>query len=126
MSFWRLFRALLLAVASLGYLANGAQAHLHISQGETLDLMMCGTSANRTVSLEIPGHPIEETEDTCCGDCMPAFGILPPNKTAVSTALFFAQPVPAHLPDALSPRSPLWPGAPPQGPPFFLKARPST
>lgn len=117
MRFWSLIRGALLAIASLGYLANGAQAHVHVSAGETLDLMLCGTGAAKSVSIEVPGSPIEETEDTCCGDCTPtsAIDVAVPSVFAVS--LKHAEPLPADLPDAVSPRSPLWPGAPPQGPP---------
>ena len=37
---WTVFRSVLLALASLGYLANGAQAHLHVYSLETLGLNM--------------------------------------------------------------------------------------
>ncbi len=119
---WTVFRTLLLALASLGYLANGAQAHLHISNGETMDLMLCGTGSARTISIEIPGEPIHETEDTCCGDCMPSVATPPPEVPSFAAVLIFAEPVPVNLPLAVSPRSPLWPGAPPHGPPHTLKA----
>lgn len=64
MSAWHLFRVLLLALASLGYLANGAQAHIHTMAGETLDLMLCGagTGSARSISLEIPGNPAGSAE----------------------------------------------------------------
>lgn len=116
MSFWSLFRSMLLMVASLGYLANGAQAHLHVTNGDRLEVMLCGSGASQTVSLEIPGEPAQET-DTCCGDCVPGAALEPPVKIELVSVLRFSQPVPAHLPLAVSPRSPLWPGAPPQGPP---------
>ena len=119
---WSVFRTLLLALASFGYLANGAQAHLSVSQGETLDLMMCGTGSAKTIALEIPGDPIEETEDTCCGDCAPAQAITVRAPSLVPTFAIFVVPVPTNLPHAVFPRSPLWPGAPPQGPPHTHKA----
>jgi hypothetical protein len=119
---FRLLRTLLLAIASFGYLANGAQAHLAISQGEHLDLMLCSTSATRTITLELPGAPAEETEDTCCGDCAPVLSIEvdPPRLTAIT--LTYTDPVPAEPRALVSPRSPLWPGAPPHGPPHIHKA----
>jgi len=113
-------RMLLLAIAAFGYFANGAQAHLQISQGESLSLMLCGTDANRTVELVIPGEPAEEITDTCCGDCSPPSALTPPRATHEVTSLIYAAPVPTHLPAAISPKSPLWPGAPPQGPPVRL------
>lgn len=117
MRFWLVFRTLLLLLASLGYLANGAQAHVHLSSGERLELMMCASGSNHTINLEIPGKPAQET-DTCCGDCMPSLAIEPLNRVTPPSALVFAQPVPNDLPPAVSPRSPLWPGAPPHGPPY--------
>lgn len=117
MRFWSLIRVALLAIASLGYLANGAQAHVHVSAGETLNLMLCGTGAAKSVSIDVPGDPIEETEDTCCGDCTPTSAIDVTMPSVFAVIRNYADPLPAHLPEAVSPRSPLWPGAPPQGPP---------
>jgi len=122
MRLWSLIRVALLAIASFGYLANGAQAHLHVSTGETLNLMLCGTGSAKSVSIDLPGDPIEETEDTCCGDCMPTFAIDVSVPSEFAGILKYADPLPAHMPEPVSPRSPLWPGAPPQGPPAPHKA----
>ena len=122
MLLWSAFRIALLALASLGYLANGAQAHLHVSGGETLEVMLCGSGNSRALRIEVPSEPIEETEDTCCGDCVPAVAIFPPESITVSTVTNFSQLIPARMPLLVSPRSPLWPGAPPHGPPNFLEA----
>ena len=113
---------MLLALASLGYLANGAQAHLHVSNGESMDLMLCSTGSARTISIEIPGEPAQETEDTCCGDCVPSVATPWPDTPTFISVMIFADPVPSNLPLAITPRSPLWAGAPPQGPPETLKA----
>jgi hypothetical protein len=115
-------RTLLLAAASLGYLANGAQAHVRITPGESISLMICSTGTNRTLNLEIPGEPAEETKGTSCGDCAGPAALVPPGTKQIQPRLLYAQPLPAQLPDPISPRSPLWPGAPPQGPPTSLKA----
>lgn len=117
-----LLRTLLLAVASLGYLANGAQAHVRITPGESISLMICSTGTNRTLDLEIPGEPAEETKGTSCGDCAGPAALVPPGTKQSQPRLLYAQPLPAQLPDPVSPRSPLWPGAPPHGPPTPLKA----
>lgn len=117
----RPFRLILLAIAAFGYLANGAQAHLQISQGESLSLLLCGTGADKTYELVIPGEPAEEMTDTCCGDCSTPSAIAPPRVGLRTQSMFFTPPSPAHLPDAVSPKSPLWPGAPPQGPPLSHK-----
>ncbi|NQY41084.1 MAG: hypothetical protein HRT80_13400 [Henriciella sp.] len=113
---------LLLAAASLGYFANGAQAHVRIMPGETISLMICSTGANRMLDMEIPGEPAEETKGTSCGDCAAPSALLPPEVRHIQPRVLFAQPLPAQMPEAVSPRSPLWPGAPPQGPPPFHNA----
>ncbi|NQY98443.1 MAG: hypothetical protein HRT82_14930 [Henriciella sp.] len=120
MTWFAAFRMLLLAVASFGYFANGAHAHLQISEDEALSLLVCSTHSSKTVEIVIPGQPAEETEDTCCGDCAAPSAITPPRAGVILAVAIFAKPVPAHLPEAISPRSPLWPGAPPQGPPARL------
>ena len=122
MRFWITLRILLLAAASLGYFANGAQAHVRITPGETISLMICSTGAKKTLNMEIPGEPAEETKGTTCGDCAAPSAVLPPVIKQIQPRLIFAQPLPAQMPQAISPRSPLWPGAPPQGPPTFYKA----
>ena len=114
-------RIILLAVAAFGYLANGAQAHLKISKGESLSLMLCSTDSVRTVQMKLPAEPIEEKADTCCGDCATPAAIAPPRIVQPVHAIAFNPPTPLNLPEVVSPRSPLWPGAPPQGPPNALK-----
>jgi len=121
MIFWSALRLVLFAIASLGYLANGAQAHVNISSGETLNLMLCGTGTAKSISFDLPGDPVEETEDTCCGDCAPSSVIQVSAPRFVAVIAAFAEPMPMQLPDPVSPRSPLWPGAPPQGPPTAFK-----
>lgn len=121
MKAWSGIRLLLLALASFGYMANGAQAHVSVHAGETLNLMLCGTGSTKMVELELPGQPIEETEDTCCGDCTPSVAISVSAPAAWPDLSRFADPVPDFLPYPVSPRSPLWPGAPPQGPPLTHK-----
>ncbi|MEO0466752.1 MAG: hypothetical protein AAF216_09430, partial [Pseudomonadota bacterium] len=97
---------------------NGAQAHISVGHGETLDVMMCSLHGERTVTMELPGEPPKDTPETCCGDSTvpaalpadPPVRLLVPMGAAWSTALPRA-PV-------IHPGSPLWPGAPPQGPPL--------
>lgn len=124
MAAWRVLRTLLLVLASFGYLANGAQAHVRISAGESLDLMLCstGTHATKTIHVEIPGEPAEETDGTACGACVMAPGIVPIALPFEFAQLTFARPIVMRQLIQISPRSPLWPGAPPHGPPTSLKA----
>ncbi|MEL7113936.1 MAG: hypothetical protein AAFZ74_07295 [Pseudomonadota bacterium] len=122
MRFLFAFRVLLLSLASLGYFANGAQAHVKVQAGETLQLMLCSVHSSNTVEVELPSAPIEETEDTCCGDCTASleFRVVPPVSTLIEIA--FKEATPPGVPEAVSPRSPLWPGAPPNGPPLSHRA----
>jgi len=113
------FSRLLALLAISGYLINGMQTHLQLHPGETFSIKMCGGS-ERTVALDIKGAPAEPTEDTCCGDCVIT---APPPLAAtplpVPHLTFAATPPRIHVP-SVYPRSPLWPGAPPQGPPTIL------
>lgn len=111
---------MILAMASCAYLANGAQAHLQISHGESLDLMLCSTGTERVVQLHLPSEPAEETEDTCCGDCAPSPVILYASPDVVRIYLCHALATRCRAAAIVYPRSPLWPGAPPNGPPIRL------
>ena len=122
MMFWRVFRTCLLVVASLGYFANGAQAHVKISGAETLNLMMCASGVSKPIALSIPGAPAEELDDHCCGDCLQYFATEPPHISVLPAPFIRAKHKPPHQILAVHPRAPLWPGAPPQGPPLSLKA----
>lgn len=109
---------LLLLLASIGLIADNAQAHLHVSSGEIVQVMMCGAGTKQTIKIEVPGEPVEET-DTCCGDCISNnVAIEPPIQGQFRKAIYFLQPEPSGLPIAVYPNSPLWPGAPPHGPPY--------
>lgn len=121
MKLFAIFRMLLLAIAALGYLANGAQAHLKLSGGETLSLMLCSVDSPRTIELHLPTEPAQEEPDTCCGDCAPPAAIAPPNTSALTRSVPRTQTLSQSLPEPVSPRSPLWPGAPPHGPPVSHK-----
>lgn len=113
-------RTLLLALAAFGYLANGAHAHVQVSSGESLTLMLCGTGSAQTVEMHIPGEPPHETPETCCGDCSPPSAVVVANAVTLATLGIYDRPSPIRLHSLVSPRSPLWPGAPPNGPPDTL------
>lgn len=114
---WSSLRLLILFAAAFGYFANGAQAHLSISSGETLNLQMCTTGSSHTITLDLPGDPVKETRETCCGDCLTMAAVMAPHGAILIEQVFYVQPLPIELPERVSPRSPLWPGAPPNGPP---------
>lgn len=115
-----IMKSFLAVVALAGYIANGAQPHLTMHSGETLELQLCGDGGTRSITIEISGEPGEFDETTCCGDCIAA-AALPITYSALPS------PVIAHTlhlrvqnVTSISPRSPLWPGAPPHGPPTPL------
>ena len=121
MPFLHALRLIFLAFASFAYLANGAQAHVKVSSGETLELLVCSSGTTRTIEMHLPGDAPEEIEETHCGDCAPSAAVVfnpaMPDCTALGHALLTGYPAPKPV----SPRSPLWPGAPPIGPPSALK-----
>ncbi|RIJ24311.1 hypothetical protein D1224_08735 [Henriciella barbarensis] len=114
----RLFHFLAL-LGLFAYLANGAQAHLRIVPGETISIPICGDGLSRSIKIEVGGSHEDTSDRTCCGDCivplaLPVTAPLLPLRT-VASRVRPTQPVRR----AGYPRSPLWPGAPPQGPPHF-------
>ncbi len=118
-------RLLSLLIALAAYGANGAQAHLHMAGGETLEVVMCAPGSapgSRFATMQLSDDgPVEETE-TCCGDCTAPslIPVDPPVRpVAPASPLLRARPSVAPI---VYPRSPLWPGAPPQGPPSLCKA----
>ncbi|MEM1151302.1 MAG: hypothetical protein AAGI03_12210 [Pseudomonadota bacterium] len=117
---YRLIRLFCLLAAFTAYAANGAQAHLHFSTGETIEVPMCVPGSGHdirmtTIQLTDDG-PVEITHFGC-GECtapaatpgVPEIGVMAPATGGLKTSAPFAP--------AVYPRSPLWPGAPPQGPP---------
>lgn len=114
----RLFHFLAL-LGLFAYLANGAQAHLRIVPGETISIPICGDGLSRAIEIDVGGDHEDTSDRTCCGDCLVPLAlpvtapVLP--QRLISASVWTSQPVRS----AGHPRSPLWPGAPPQGPPSF-------
>ena len=121
MTIWSIFRVFFLMIASFGYFANSAQAHVHISPGGTISVLMCSTDHARTVEIDLPGQPAEETEDTCCGDCTTTGDVRLASPVLFAISVHYTIAPFAPKSDPISPRSPLWPGAPPHGPPTARK-----
>lgn len=117
--FLRYFRFLIVFAAIAGYAANGAQTHLAAHAGDTFSIPLCGAGTGRTITLTLGEEaPVETSDETCCGDCVVAAAVLPPNAPSAISFLRVAPVSYIPLGIAISPRSPLWPGAPPHGPPF--------
>lgn len=112
----RLFHFLAL-LGLFAYAANGAQAHLQMAQGETIAIPICGDGLSRTIEISLGGEPEDTSSVTCCGDCLLPLA-LPVSAPSIPVRLIEVRPrafVQATY--FIHPRSPLWPGAPPQGPP---------
>ncbi|MEM7765932.1 MAG: hypothetical protein AAF253_00415 [Pseudomonadota bacterium] len=112
---------LLAVLAIAAYAANGALAHLVPGGSQVIHVGICGPGGGE-LAVDLGSSPAEETGDTCCGLCLVA-PVLPaeaPVRMLVGLAREPA-PLPLDVP-AVSPRLPLWPGAPPQGPPRVRKA----
>jgi len=109
-------KVLLIMWAGLGYLIDGAQRHVQVSGGETIRVMMCGAGSGKYVDIELPGGS-EQIGEKCCGDCAPVYGISPQHPSMTAIAVNYFPIVHIRHFESISPRSPLWPGAPPNGPP---------
>lgn len=118
---WGHARHLILWLGIIGFLANSSQAGVRIDQDEILVLKMCG-SGNKTIQLELPKTPPESNEIHDCEACSPS--IIEAYFVYVLNGIAWLKPKTEQgLTSApVSPRSPLWPGAPPQGPPIPHKA----
>jgi hypothetical protein len=114
---WQRLAHLVSLLSLFAYLANGAQAHMRVTPSETITIPVCGDGPSRTIAITIGGETEDTSGRTCCGDClMPVINQTDapalPVRTALTLPVAFI-PAPYHV----HPRSPLWPGAPPQGPP---------
>jgi hypothetical protein len=111
-----LLQYLFAVIAVSGYIANGAQTHLMQKAGETLSLPMCSGSAPRIIQIGGDAAPVE-TPNTCCGDCVLALALPTNNPHLLAPSSYYAVQAARPPHTSIHPRSPLWPGAPPQGPP---------
>ena len=111
-------RFLCLIVALFAFVANGAQTHLSFSDSQTVSVPMCHGTTTSMVDLVIGQTPVEEDRSSCCGDCSVGFwaATLPELNARVLELVFTTETL--SRPVLVFPRSPLWPGAPPQGPPL--------
>ena len=109
---------LFLIIAALT--ANGAQAHLEFHNGDSFKVLMCGLGSSRTIEVTLGETPAEATPKLGCCDCpIATFALLPYAPDVSSAELTHVWESRTTAP-VISPRSPLWPGAPPQGPPQSL------
>ncbi|MEO0982304.1 MAG: hypothetical protein AAFX03_06595 [Pseudomonadota bacterium] len=113
-------RALTFVLATVSLLASGARAHVSIEAGETLQLKLCGDGAGGSVTLDLGGGPAAPAPHAAC-DCGLTAAATPPEAPTVPTRTLvrYVAYAPSEPPLA-RPGDPLWPGAPPQGPPVHL------
>jgi len=114
-------RCLAVGLAMLGVLGQGSQTHLAFAEGETITVLICGQGGSRTVEMTLGGDgPPEDTNPGGCDDCTPAPGALSLKaQTAVGSNILPVRVLRSREGDPVHPGGPLWPGAPPNGPPVF-------
>lgn len=124
MSSWRSYlRTFALLLAAFGLFANGAQAHVQVRSPDSIEVLMCGNGLGHVVHIGVGDpHPVDTGAETCCGECL-LTAVAPPPEPVLPVRRVASQLTVSEAPTAVvSPRSPLWPGAPPLGPPASFKA----
>lgn len=117
MSFLRYLRGFILIVAVAAYAVNGMKAHISFSEDGTILIPVCTVQGTTYLTVNLGGDdPVEET-DTSCGLCMVGQGV-ETDTPYFTPPIVLREFVSAALPSLSLPhRSPIWPGAPPIGPP---------
>jgi hypothetical protein len=96
---------------------NGAQAHVAAGQSDVFSAAMCGGGGLvQHIPLD-PSGPVDTSSETCCGDCMPSAIEAPAAPSLCRTAVIHHAKAENRHGPAAKRRPPLWPGAPPLGPP---------
>ncbi|MEM1106877.1 MAG: DUF2946 family protein [Pseudomonadota bacterium] len=118
------FRLLALLLALFAYAVNGAQARVAVTPGETLSVPICSLHGDITyMTIDVGGGgPPGEPTHTHCEACTIAAAVpsAPPARLTAPAGHTIGLGSPAA--PQVHPSSPLWPGAPPQGPPTARKA----
>ena len=113
---------LLTVLFAVAFLGHNGQLHLQFPQGKTVSVLMCGSGTNRIVDITFGEEgPPSNTKSECCGNCTLNYDAVTPKAQPVAIkgeppvrVLLARQVSPVH------PGSPLWPGAPPIGPPILV------
>jgi hypothetical protein len=116
------FNRLLTVLFAVAFLGHSGQLHLQFPQGETVSVLMCGSGTHRMVDISFGEEgPPSDTKSECCGDCTLNHDAVTPEAQSVANkaelpirVLLAWQGEPVH------PGRPLWPGAPPIGPPILV------
>ena len=118
---WGPARHLLIFLGIVCILANSSHTSVRVDPGEVLIVEMCG-GGQRTIELNLPKTPPETTADHHCDACLSP--VLLPRVGRVLSLITLAKPTRrlGFIVSVASPRTPLWPGAPPIGPPSPLTA----
>ncbi|MEM7568876.1 MAG: hypothetical protein AAF337_03690 [Pseudomonadota bacterium] len=112
---------LTLLIALLAMMLNGAQAHLGFAAEDGDVIQICNAHGAQSITLVL-GDPVPASSkaESCCGDCVSVAAVVPsvPSMGTLKEAhQSWRLAIATHQ---IYPRSPLWPGAPPQGPPAIL------
>ena len=113
----RLIRLVALWFAVLALIGQGAQAKLVQDESGTLTLPICSIDGTRFVTVELGGDDPEPTSELSCDHIVMSAGPVPEAPNLFSELVL--QPE-MHSPTLVADdikRSPIWPGAPPIGPP---------
>jgi len=115
---FRLVRMFALMVAVLAYAVNGAQARIVASADGELVVPICSVDGTRYLTIDLGDDAPVESNQVHCGGCLILHPITPDVPALPRAAIqiniarkrLFVRSVPV--------RAPIWPGAPPIGPPL--------
>lgn len=118
LSRWRMLGAV---VALCAMALNGAQAHLAVAAGTTETFEICNLHGAQTIVLETgERYPSSSEDQTCCGECVSPVALAPDDPALTSLGHALVDWHAAPLESQTRRHSPIWPGAPPHGPPATL------
>ncbi len=113
----RLIRLVALWMAVLALFAQGAQAKLVQSESGTLTLPICTIDGTRFVTVDLDNEKPDQTAHITCDHCVIALGPLPETPHVCARFALSLDTQAPQITTGESKRSPIWPGAPPIGPP---------
>lgn len=112
----------LLFISLMSVISNGAQAHLGMSAPGKIAMPICGMGDGAVIVLSLGQEaPINAEHESCCGDCVAFAAITQDAPSSVGLFAGRARPQPRQPILSFKPSAPIWPGAPPHGPPALSK-----
>ncbi len=114
-----LFRVVALWFAVSAYAAHGAQAKVVTADNGTLTLPICSVEGTKYITVEVGDDQPVETALVDCGCCLVLDGETPDTLLTGPSLAVAPQLKPRIAIKTAETRSPIWPGAPPIGPPVL-------